>query len=89
VFYSDAWEVCDGGIVVSTITGTGSIADSTTAMMSSYGVIAVLVLLALLAVKELAIASENPRLQLLGLNPHVAVVPLLFVFCLIIVADLL
>lgn len=75
--------------MVSTITGAESIADSTNVMMSSFGDIATVVLLILLAIKELATASGNPQVQLLGWHPYVAVVPLLFVFCLILTASAL
>lgn len=75
--------------MISTVTGAEYIPHTTAATMSSFGVIATAALMALLVIKELATTSENPRLQLLGRHPYVVVVPLLFVFCLIIVADLL
>ena len=75
--------------MVSTITGAESIADSTTVVMSSFGDVATVALLVLLVIRELATASGNPRVQLLGRHPYVAVVPLLFVFCVILAATVL
>jgi hypothetical protein len=75
--------------MTSTVTGAGSIADPTLVMISSFGVVATVLLLALLTIKELATASEDPRLQLLGQHPHVATIPLLLVFGLTAIVDLL
>jgi hypothetical protein len=75
--------------LTSTVTGAGSIADPTLVMISSLGVVATIVLLALLTIKELATASGDPRFQLLGRHPHVATIPLLLVFCLTAIADIL
>lgn len=75
--------------MTSTVTGAGSIADPTLVIISSFGVVAAVLLLALLIIKELASASGDPRLQLIGRYPHVATIPLLLVFGLTAIADLL
>jgi ABC-type anion transport system duplicated permease subunit len=74
--------------VVSTITGT--IVDTAgTEVISLLGRVATVALLVFLVVRELAAASENPRLQSLSRHPYVPIAPLLFVFCLILVAGIL
>jgi hypothetical protein len=78
----------EGGTMVSTI--TGAIADTAgTETISSLATVATVALLVLMIVGELAAASEDPRLRSLSRHPYVAVVPLLFVFCLTLVVDIL
>lgn len=69
-----------------------SITTTTTIVQSQevvFGVIGVVVLIALLIAKELLNASENEKALLLGRITGVAIYPLLFAFLLIVVVKIM
>jgi hypothetical protein len=65
---------------VSTVTTT----VTTVSFVASLGLVSVLTLFVLLLQKELATATESPRLKALGRTLDVAVVPLLMAFAMIV-----
>ena len=67
--------------MVSTVTTTTvSTVTSTAGLAASLGLIAVLILISFLVAKELAGATDHPRLQRLSRFLNVAIIPLLMVF---------
>jgi hypothetical protein len=68
--------------MISTVT-TSTV--STITLAGSFALIGILVLFSLLIQKELASASDNPRLKKLGRAVNFAIIPLLIVFFLVVV----
>jgi hypothetical protein len=67
--------------MVSTVTTTTvSTVTSAVGLAASLGLIAVLILISFLVAKELAGATDHPRLQRLSRFLNVAIIPLLMVF---------
>ena len=76
-----------GTAMVSSITTTTvSTITSTAGFAASLGLIAVLALISFLVAKELASATDAPRLQRFGQGLNVAIIPLLMVFTAIVAA---
>ena len=71
------------------VTSTTTVAAATTIEPAAFGVVAVLTLIALLVSKELALASETPKLNLFGRHLDIGVTPLLGVFAFIVLASVL
>ena len=68
--------------MISTVT-TSTVSIITLA--GSFALIGILVLFSLLIQKELASASDNPKLKKLGRAVNIAIIPLLIVFLLVVV----
>jgi len=68
--------------MISTVT-TSTV--STVTLAGSFALIGILVLFSLLVQKELAAASDNPKLKKLGRAVNIAIIPLLMVFLLVVV----
>ena len=68
--------------MISTVT-TSTV--STVTLAGSFALIGILVLFSLLVQKELAAASDNPKLKKLGRAVNIAIIPLLIVFLLVVV----
>jgi hypothetical protein len=68
--------------MISTVT-TSTV--STVTLAGSFALIGILVLFSLLIQKELASASDNPKLKKLGRAVNIAIIPLLIVFVLVVV----
>lgn len=68
--------------MISTVT-TSTV--STVTLAGSFALIGILVLFSLLIQKELASASDNPKLKKLGRAVNIAIIPLLIVFFLVVV----
>ena len=68
--------------MISTVT-TSTV--STVILAGSFALIGILVLFSLLIQKELASASDNPKLKKLGRAVNIAIIPLLIVFLLVVV----
>jgi hypothetical protein len=68
--------------MISTVT-TSTV--STITMAGSFALIGILVLFGLLIQKELASASDNPKLKKLGRAVNFAIIPLLIVFAMVVV----
>jgi hypothetical protein len=73
-------------MISSITTTTVSTVTSTAGFAASLGLIAVLALISLLVAKELASATDAPRLQRFGRGLNVAIIPLLMVFTAIVAA---
>ncbi len=73
-------------MISTTTTSVISSITSTAGLAAGLGLIAVLVLISFLIVKELASAGGNPRLERLSRFLNVAIVPLLVVFGSIVVS---
>jgi hypothetical protein len=70
-----------GGAMISTVTTTTvSAIASTEAFVASLGLIAVVLLISLVVTKQLASATDAPRLQRFAHGLDVAIIPLLMVF---------
>ncbi len=74
--------------MISSVTTTVSSVTTTTGLAASLGGIATLVLISALASKELAGATNHPRLQVFARTLDIAVVPLLVVFAAIVVSKI-
>jgi len=70
---------------VSTVTTTTTTTVAAMSFIASLALVSVLTLFVLLLQKELATASDSPRLKTLGRTLDVAVVPLLMAFAMIVV----
>jgi hypothetical protein len=68
--------------MISTVT-TSTV--STITLAGSFALIGILVLFGLLIQKELASASDNPKLKKLGRAVNFAIIPLLIVFAMVVV----
>jgi hypothetical protein len=68
--------------MISTVT-TSTV--STVTLAGSFALIGIMVLFSLLIQKELASASDNPKLKKLGRAVNIAIIPLLIVFVLVVV----
>ena len=73
-------------MISTTTTSVISSITSTAGLAAGLGLIAVLMLISFLIVKELASAGDNPRLERLSRFLNVAIVPLLVVFGSIVVS---
>jgi len=73
-------------MISSITTTTVSTITSTPGFVASLGLIAVLALISFLVAKELASATDAPRLQRFGHGLNVAIIPLLMVFTAIVAA---
>lgn len=73
-------------MISSITTTTVSTITSTPGFVASLGLIAVLALISFLVAKELASATDAPRLQRFGQGLSVAIIPLLMVFTAIVAA---
>ena len=71
------------------VTSTTTVAAATTIEPAAFGVVAVVTLITLLVSKELALASETPKLNLFGHHLDIGVTPLLGVFAFIVLASVL
>ncbi len=75
--------------MITTIITTSSVTASVTASVAGFGMalglVAVIVLIAFLCVKELAISSEPSSWRFLAQSLDVAIIPLIIVFAIIVV----
>lgn len=67
------------------ITTSTTTATATPGAMASFGMVAVISLIILLIVQELATASEGPRFRRFGQALNVGVIPMLVIFAAIVV----
>lgn len=68
--------------MISTVTTTTTTTTTTAsiAVVAALGAVAVILLVAFLTTRELAVASDRPLFKALGRNVTVAILPLLMVF---------
>ncbi len=71
-----------------TVTTSTTTATATSEAIASFGMVAVIALIALLTIQELASASEGPRFRRFGQALNVGVIPLLMVFAAIVVTTI-